>query len=138
MGGRHIIWFLVLCGNMFITASQVEVDGDGNYRGEMNLEELAGFGMLDSDIVMEEVQRLSGLARTEAVQAMIDGTSALAVEHQPDGLELQKHVASFEAGMLGEQFLDVDDTPSEARYRKALFIAACRTLATQARERGGE
>lgn len=128
-----VCWILLLWAPFAAAYSQVGVEVESD--GELSLEELAGFGMLDGDAVMAEVQRLAGAERTDAVQALIDGTSALSVSHQPDGLELQTHVMKFESSMRGEYFLDMDDTPPNARRRKAFFIAACRTLATRARER---
>ena len=123
------------------------VDGVGGYSkvgiesdGEMALEDLATYGTLGPDGrfwsggVMEEVQRLASAGRTDAVQAMIHGTSAMAVNHQPGGEEMQKHVNSFEEGMRGETFMESDDTPENARRRRALFMAACRTLANDAKK----
>ena len=132
------IALMLLCQLASLDAtSQVGIDSDGmlDAGGGMSLEELAGFGVIDGG-VMEEVQRLAALDRTAAVQAIISGTSALAVSHTPESWELQQHVESFEASMQGETFLSVEDTPLNARYRRALFIAACRTLANEARARG--
>ena len=117
--------------------SNVGVSSDGRLDdGVSSLEELAGYGMLEG--AMDEVLRIQDLKLTDAVQAIVSGTSALAVSHTPDGLEMQQHIASFEAGMHGAVFFDVDDTPENARYRRALFIAACRTLANDARRKGSD
>ena len=108
-------------------------DGGGE---SLSVDELAGYGMLDEEATIEEVQRLAALELTEAVQAIISGTNALAASQTPD--ELQEYVLSFEQGMRGEEFMGVEDSGHavNARYRRALFIAACRTLATQAAEQG--
>ena len=76
---------LILCCRVDGVAgySKVGVESDG----ELSLEELAGFGTLSGG-VMEEVQRLASTGRKDAVQAIIDGTSAMAVAHRPDGEEM--------------------------------------------------
>ena len=43
--------------------------------------------MLDEEATMEEVQRLAALELTEAVQAIISGTNALAASQTPDELQ---------------------------------------------------
>jgi len=116
----------------------VEVDGMGRLHGGLSVEELAGYGTLDVNVV-EEMERLTSLGLSDAVEAMIDTTAALAVhamdgQEKPEGQTMQRFVLRFEAGMRGEPFLEVDDSPDNARYRRALFIAACRTLANAAQE----
>ena len=113
-------------------APQYEIEPEG-----VNLEQLAGYGMLDGG-VMEEVQRLAALERTDAVQAIISGTGLLAASDMPDAQALQQLVQSFVDGMEGETFLEIEDTPEKGRHRRALFIAACRTLAHEAKKRGAE
>ena len=120
-------------GGESLSVASDGADGGGE---SLSVEELAGYGMLDEEATMEEVQRLAALELTEAVQAIISGTNALAASQTPD--ELQEYVLSFEQGMRGEEFMGVEDSGHvvNARYRRALFIAACRTLATQAAEQG--
>ena len=122
---------LILCCRVDGVAgySKVGVESDG----ELSLEELAGFGTLSGG-VMEEVQRLASAGRKDAVQAIIDGTSAMAVAHRPDGEEMTKHMHIFETAMHGETFMESEDTAENSRYRRALFIALCRTLAEDAKK----
>lgn len=122
---------LVVSLSFHLTCAQIGVDSSGRlqYAG-LSPEELAGFGVLDEG-VMEEAKRLSEVGRTAAVQAILDGTGALTMEDMPTNL--QDYVIAFNADMRGEAFLGVADIPENGRIRKALFIAACRTLARDSR-----
>ena len=85
--------------------------------------------------VMAEVTRLEKLGLTSAVQAIVEGTSKLAVGHTAAALE--GLAADFGTAMSGVTFLDIDDTPrpENVRYRKVMYIAACASLAAEARAR---
>mgnify|MGYP007078119803 CR=1 FL=1 len=87
--------------------------------------------------VMAEVQRFQTLGLTEAVGAFVDGTSKIAVGHSPTGLLLDELALNFAAAVKGVAFMDITDTAraENARYRKALFIAGCASLAAEARAR---
>ena len=139
MGGRPVAVVLaLLCCEAACRYGPLDTTGEasgGDADGEsLSVEELAGYGMLDAQATMEEVQRLAALERTDALQAIISGSNALAASQTPD--ELQEYVLSFEQGMRGEEFMGVEDSghAEDSRYRRALFVAACRTLATQAAE----
>lgn len=114
--------------------SQAEVSTDGE---TLNLDQLAGYGRLIHSDVMEELQRLHDLQRDEAVQAIVLASSLLAVSDPPAGKELPMHIRSFEEGMEGVTFMGVEDTPEHARYRRAMFVAACRTLAQEDQDDDG-
>lgn len=141
----HGHFFVILCA-LWVTGpvccaaySQTSVDSDGTTHGGprfggMTAEQLAGYGVLDSSYI-EELQRLSDIGRTQAVQALISGAEVIAEGNaETEAEETVKHMTRFVADMEGEPFLRVDDTPDQARYRKALFIAFCRTLANEHKE----
>ena len=88
-------------------------------------------------VVMAEVQRLQELELTDAVAAIVEGTSKVAVGHTPSSSELEVLAAKFAAAMKGVDFFTVDDTqrPENQRFRKAMYVAACSSLAKLARER---
>jgi len=90
--------------------------------------------------VMAEVQRLQTLGLTEAVGAFVDGTSKIAVGHSPTGPLLEELASKFALAVKGVVFMDITDTVTaeNARYRKALFIAGCASLAAEARARAEE
>ena len=94
----------------------------------------------DPSDVMLEVQRLNGLGLAEAVQAIVTGTSKIAAGHEARSAAIDELHAGFAAAMSGVTFFEIDDTPraENQRYRKALFVAACASLAAEARARADD
>ena len=88
-------------------------------------------------VVMEEVKRLQNLGLTDAVQAVVEGTAKLSAGHKATSQIVDHHAESFSLAMRGYTFLEIGDSqrPENARYRKALFVAACASLSAEARAR---
>lgn len=91
-------------------------------------------------VVMAEVQRLQTLGISEAVSAIVDGTSVLAVGHTIHSDAIEEKARKFAAAMRGITFLEISDSlrPENLRYRKALFVAACASLSAEARARADD
>jgi hypothetical protein len=88
-------------------------------------------------VVMAEVKRLQSLGLAQAVQAIVEGTAKLAAGHKPSSEVIHEHALSFAVGMRGYTFLEIGDSqgPENIRYRKALYVAACASLAAEAQAR---
>ena len=91
----------------------------------------------DVPVVMAEVQRLQELELTDAVGAIVEGTTKVAVGHMPSSDVLQQLAAKFASAMKGVDFFTIDDSqrPENQRFRKAMYVAACASLARAARTR---
>ena len=72
------------------------------------------------------------------VDALLQGTTALAIGHAPDGAEFAGHLASFEAVARGLAFhaVEEDGSAETAQRRRELFSASCATLAALSKEVG--
>ena len=72
------------------------------------------------------------------VDALLQGTTALAIGHASDGAEFAEHLASFEAAARGLAFHAVEDDglTETAQQRRELFSASCATLAALSKEVG--
>ena len=91
----------------------------------------------DPKAVMAEVQRLQTLGLNDAVQAIVEGTTKLAVGHTVSSTVISELADSFTSAMQGHTFLEVSDSPraESVRYRRALYVAACASLSAEARSR---
>ena len=88
-------------------------------------------------VVMAEVKRLQALGLAQAVQAIVEGTAKLAAGHKPSSAVIDEQALNFATGMRGYTFLEIGDSqgPENVRYRKALYVAACASLAAEAQAR---
>lgn len=119
---------------------------------------------LTSDMAILELQRLQAMGPEahDIVDAMLQGTTTLAVGHSVDSDHFAKHVArcaaradnrarssnvarthiyiclascrSFEGAARGLRFHDVEDAPANEQERRELFTSQCVTLAALSAE----
>lgn len=94
----------------------------------------------EPSVVMKEVQRLQAKDLAKAVGAIVDGTSKIALGYEATSTAISLLADHFADAMRGELFLGTDDTPrpENVRFRRALFVAGCASLAAQARARADE
>lgn len=91
---------------------------------------------VNGDMAILEVKRLQEEGQQPLVDALLQGTTTLAIGHVPDSAEFAVHVASFEAAARGLRFHAVEDTAENAQERRELFGASCATLAALSAEVG--
>ena len=87
---------------------------------------------------MEELQTLQTKGRADAVGLLVDGTSKIALGHAAaTDSKINDLAARFALAMRGEMFFGIDDTQrsENQRFRKAMFVAACASLAADAKAR---
>ena len=88
-------------------------------------------------IVMEELKLLQKKGHGEAVGLIVDGTSKIALGKAATDSSINGLAARFATAMRGETFFGIDDTQraENQRFRKAMFVAACASLAAEAKAR---
>lgn len=72
---------------------------------EVNDNRAGGATEVNGDMAILELKRLQEEGQQALVDALLQGTTALAIGHAPDGIEFAEHIASFELAASGSSSL---------------------------------
>ena len=114
---------LALTAAALATAEQIEVAD-------------AGATSMTGEEAIAEVKRLMEEEHQPVVDALLQGTTKIAVGHKPSSEAFAEELAKFEAAAQGVAFHEVEDTPSNRELRADLFKASCVTMAALSAELG--
>ena len=85
---------------------------------------------------MAEVKLHMEAGNQDVVDAMLQGTTRVAVGHALDHEAFAEVASQFEKASRGVAFFEVEDTVDNQHHRAELFKAACVTLAALSSEMG--
>ena len=96
----------------------------------------AGATSVSGEEAIAEVKRLMEEEHQPVVDAMLQGTTKIAVGHKPSSDAFAEELTKFEAAARGIAFHEVEDTPSNRELRADLFKASCVSMAALSAELG--